>query len=497
MSVISSGNTLFSFGVQSAKGSPQGTPNFTVPWIDDLPFNPTFEVDELRRGGDGRYLVDAFKLNQKHPFSWSCLATPESIAYFLTALLGADTKTGSSDPYTHTITYSADTRDWLTLRKKLDTNIVLQFYDAKMASITISGTAGEEIKVAVEGMAINSLIDTTEDSQDRDADDPFMYSDTEGFFNIVAGGRESFNVHSFSVTVRINSEELKGDQILIADLPDNSIDVEMSCDIHVEDTNNFFKKINYYNTTTVSESLYTGQFQIGARYYNGSSKERLLHITIPKLLFRPVEFPTNSTPGVITQTITGIAEKSGTSVTLISGYSTDAYEAGDFDSPSDAYDATEFCPIVDADGKCDLFCGTENWESAGAGELQTWTGQEAAGSPGGIKFAVTSGNWTTFADKMTDGLKTIKLPKSADNDQLGGDVNFYYHYHAWYYAFGTTDNSDIVVSDDGSVFKGSIGAANLVVSSDGIIGQSGGNPTTSSSNLIDCVVKNAVSTDLG
>ena len=495
MSVNVSSNTLLTWGTQDAKGTPQGTPNFSIPFTDEAPMDVDFALNDLRRAGDGRYLVDSFKQNQKHPFSFECLATPELLAYFYAAILGADSKAGEADPYTHTLTYLADGRQYVTLRKKLDTNIVLEFWDAKLATLTMTWTAGEEVKIKCEGMAINSKIDTTEDSQDRDGDDPYMGYDAEGFINIVSQGRENFKCTSLTITITINTEELMSDTITINDLIDLGVDVTAEASIIVEDTTNFYKKINFYNTNDISEEVYTGQLQWGARYYNSSSKERIFHITIPKLRFTPVGYPTAGEPGVINQTIAGVAQKSGTAVTIISGYSTDAYEEGDFDTPSDAYDCTEFCPVVDGEGKADLFCGTENWESAGAGQGQTYTGQEAIGTPGAVKFSVTSGNWTTFANKVHNGMKTIKMPKSEDNDQSGGDISVMYNYLAWYYAFNA-DNSDIVISDDGSVYKTSILAANLVVDSHGIIGEAGGNPTTSSANIIDVVIKNAVADDL-
>jgi hypothetical protein len=323
-----------------------------------------------------------------------------------------------------------------------------------------------------------------------------MYYDSEGYFNIVAEGRESFKTQSFRITITINTEEMKGDSILLVDLADLDVNIDVECTLYVEDTTNFYKKINFYNTNNVSEEIYTGQFQWGCRYYNASTKERLIHISIPQIRFSPVEFPTSPEPGVIMQTIAGIAQKASSAVTFVSGYSTTAYVIGDFDTPDDTLDMTEFCPVVDAAGKADLFCGTENWEAGGVGEGQAYVGQSVAGTPGAIKFSVTSGNWTTFAVKSMNGMKTIKMPKVANNDQLGGDISMMYNYLAFYYAF-TADASDILVTNDGSVFKGSISAANLVVSGAGIIGLAGGNPTATSAEIIECVVKNAVATDLG
>ncbi len=496
MSVLRSNSSLLTYGHQSAKGTPQGTPNFSIPFIGDAPLNVNFDINDLHRGGDGNYLVESFKQNQKHPFSWECLATPELTAYVFAALLGADSVDAGPDPYTHTLTYAANAQKWLTLRKKLDSNIVLQLYDGKLATITMSWTAGEEVKLSCEGMALNSLIDTTEDSQDRDGDDPFMSYDAEGYINIVGEGRESFKVNSLSIKIILNISEQMSDQILLTDLIETGINIEIESEIYVEDTTNFYKKINFYNTSNVSEEIYTGQLQWGVRYYNGSGKERLFHITIPKLRFTAVDFAMPAEPGVIMQSIAGLAQKAAAAVTLVSGYSTDAYDAGDFDTPDDSKDMTEFAPMGDGTGISSLFCGTEEWQSAAAGEGKSWTGQTVAGVLGGIKFSIVTGNWTTFAHKTTNGMKTIKFPKTDDNDQLGGDMKMMYNYLAFFYAFGDTDNSDVIVSDDGSVFKTAILAANLVISSEGIIGQAGGNPTLSSANIIDVVVKNAVAADL-
>lgn len=85
-----------------------------------------------------------------------------------------------------------------------------------------------------------------------------------------------------------------------------------------------------------------------------------------------------------------------------------------------------------------------------------------------ITFTPTSGNWDSFAPLADNGTQAIKI-----NDGTLRTINYYYNYGAFKAAFnGTT--SAMIVTEDGSVYKGTIAEANLVVSGEGIVGLAGG-----------------------
>lgn len=104
------------------------------------------------------------------------------------------------------------------------------------------------------------------------------------------------------------------------------------------------------------------------------------------------------------------------------------------------------------------------------------------GSPlHGVWFSINGEVWDTFASNSFDGLQTMELPKSSSGDSLGGYFEYYYHQTAWTTAFNG-NGSEVVIAQSGSVYKGSISTANLVVAWDGTIGPAGGGAGTAPSH---------------
>jgi len=73
----------------------------------------------------------------------------------------------------------------------------------------------------------------------------------------------------------------------------------------------------------------------------------------------------------------------------------------------------------------------------------------------------------------SDGIKVFTLPKTVNGDVLGGSFTFRYIDAAWIAAFDG-NASNVIISQDGDVYKGSITAANLVNTLQGEIGPAGG-----------------------
>ena len=238
-------------GKQTTKGIPVA-PDFYVKYLDDSDASE-FLTSALREGGDDENLKTIIKNLHQTKFSYNMRCYPEMITYFLAYFLGADSLSGAGDPYSHTITRLSDGRPWITIRKKLDTNIVWQMLDSKIESIEISGEAGKEIMMKIDGQAIDSAIDTTEYSPSYEDNAPFVFYMGEGIFSIDGSG--SCNFKSFSLKVTITSDEQQTCKVKLKDLADLKIDVEFSADLIVDDTTDFWKKVIFNNTNNISNDL--------------------------------------------------------------------------------------------------------------------------------------------------------------------------------------------------------------------------------------------------
>ena len=146
----------------------------------------------------------------------------------------------------------------------------------------------------------------------------------------------------------------------------------------------------------------------------------------------------------------------------------------ELDSPSGSYDQNDcFIPALNTTSpKFGMSAGGAAYigTSATVGPGSTITGDGSGNNE--VKLFPYASDWNSFAGSEYNGIQRIWFPKSADNDKLGGFVDFYYHRDAFIYAFDT-GGADIVIAQNRSVYKGSTSPSNLVVRWDGKIGPAG------------------------
>lgn len=122
----------------------------------------------------------------------------------------------------------------------------------------------------------------------------------------------------------------------------------------------------------------------------------------------------------------------------------------------------------------DYFWYTDYNPVPAPGTSVQWRKTLTGSAYGSIRFQpVTGKNWNNFAGAAQNGLKVFSLPKSADYDSLGGYFEYYYHNTAWSTAFNG-NNSEILILQNGSVYKDTVQSNNLVVRWDGVLGLGGG-----------------------
>lgn len=321
---LKSNEAYIGIGVQGAKGTPNATPDMYVKFLDGT-FPTEFDAEHLRESGDDELIGTSVKNQHREKFSFNCIARPEVCAYLFSYLLGKDTISGASDPYTHTIIRSAaNERAWLTIRRKIDTNIIQQLEDCRIEKITVTGEAGQKIMLAVEGNALTSSKDTSEDSPVYETHKPFTFYHSNGAFTVDSG--VDSNIKAFSVEVMVSSQQgMQTDDILLADLPDLKLDINFSASFYAQNTTRYYK-LNYNAGSAPTEDLNTGSFAFTCAYTE-STKARQFKMTIKDIVYEPVQLNPNSDPSILEEAIAGIVRKpsSGEIVEVICKNSISSY----------------------------------------------------------------------------------------------------------------------------------------------------------------------------
>jgi len=292
-------------GLQSGK-SATATPDIAIPFLDDG-FNTNMQITGLKDGGDNEYLRENFKMEHREKFSFSVNARPDIFCYLSAFMLGNMATTGTADPYTHTITRNE--RDWLTIERKLNCTTIQRLISCKFENMTVSGEAGQPIKITMDGNALDTIIRTTALSPSYDTEKPFMFYDGSSRFKIDT--TNTSYIKGFEIKVNVNSGGgLRDDQTEIIDLPDFNYSVDCSLDTYTSDFTRF-KKINYNASTTPQEALATGAFEIDCQYILTTTRQ--LKITIPLLTYQSISGITLNPGGAtMSESFAGVAVKQST-----------------------------------------------------------------------------------------------------------------------------------------------------------------------------------------
>jgi hypothetical protein len=142
--------------------------------------------------------------------------------------------------------------------------------------------------------------------------------------------------------------------------------------------------------------------------------------------------------------------------------------------PSDTYNiGSMFIPVTGNAVDRTLFkVGQNTWgtSSLTAGNTDSLIGSSLSnGAIYGRACFTPENSWISFAGSEYNGIKTIYLPKYINNDSEGGSVSYYYNSQAWKYAFSSL-SSDIIITQNGSVYKNNTANSSLVNRWDGEYG---------------------------
>jgi len=122
-------------------------------------------------------------------------------------------------------------------------------------------------------------------------------------------------------------------------------------------------------------------------------------------------------------------------------------------------------------GKCYVDFGDLSWEGAGTiGGWIAFTSYAVSSNYGSISFSPHAGFWNEF--DTSDGVRNFAFATGQGNFKYG------YYETPWRIAF-EGNNDEIVIAQNGDVYKDTISTETLVVTFDGIIGPAGAAPVAS------------------
>lgn len=236
--------------------------------------------------------------------TYSFFARPDLAGAFLTYVLGKDTKTGETPPYTHTIIHN-NTIPWLTIERSL--MAVERFIDNKINRLTISSESKQFVVMELEFFGIKPQIHAEEATPTYEANKKFRFN--MGTYKI--DDEEVANIVSYSIEILRN---LAGDDyttgFLRDDLQEMGFDINVTFGLKFLNAD-FYKKVLYGGGADAVAELDDGKFEVDHKYGEGAD-EKQLKITLPSLKHLSIAGHLNPEPAILYLPVTAQAIKPAT-----------------------------------------------------------------------------------------------------------------------------------------------------------------------------------------
>lgn len=326
---IESGIGTLNYGRQSAKGSAATASTTTVGYN-----RPKWEGGFLKPNkklGSAEY-VDGNRFASPSTYTDSVggevgtltvQLQPENAGLYAAAILGVDTVTGGSDPYTHTITSAGVSGHWATWWQKVGSTVGPEreaYIDSKIAKLTLTSTFAD--KVLRGEMDIQSLTAARTFASDaaktEDSSDPYFHTEATGSFSV-----DSTTVKEITesvLEVDTGMTPFYGDSVAPLQLIEGKGTITRSLkSIVTDDTLGKFRKA-IYNAASPSSSTdpSSSVFYANITQTYTRAADRTLTITTPRVAIDPETMDVAPRPegGEIELTLGGACLKDGATAAL-------------------------------------------------------------------------------------------------------------------------------------------------------------------------------------
>lgn len=326
---IESGIGTLNYGRQSAKGTAATAATTTVGYN-----RPKWEGGFLKPNkklGSAEY-VDGNRFASPSTYTDSVggevgtltvQLQPENAGLYAAAILGIDTVTGASDPYTHTITSAGVSGHWSTWWQKVGSAVGPErqaYIDCKIAKLTLTSTFAD--KVLKGEMDIQSLTPartfSTDASKTEDSSDPYFHTEATGSFSF-----DSTTINEITesvLEVDTGMTPFYGDSVTPLQLIEGKGTITRSLkSIVTDDTLGKFRKAIYNSASPASSTNPSSAvFYANITQTYTRSATRTLTITTPNVAIDPETMDVAPRPegGEIELTMGGACLKSGATAAL-------------------------------------------------------------------------------------------------------------------------------------------------------------------------------------
>ena len=274
MAGFRSSNGYLGFGYQFAKGTGV-RPSTFVRLSGEETISHAQEFNENRSLSADRKIDSITKTVHRIVGTFATYLRPGNGAELLAYCLGADSVSSAGGLYTHTIT-PANTIPWISFERYLDN--VERFIDCKINQIVITGNTGQGVMIEVNFKALDSAIQTAAWTATYQTDEYFMFHD--GTYTI--NGTSNTNLAGFTITINNALEDIPTTSFKLNDLLEGQFDIEVTYRLKFEASDTLYPAILYGASTTLVDTLYTGNFTANLDYGSGTS-ERQCQLAIPYL----------------------------------------------------------------------------------------------------------------------------------------------------------------------------------------------------------------------
>lgn len=248
---------------------------------------------------------------------------PENGGLYAAQILGSDTVTGASDPYTHTITSAGSSGAWGTWWQKVGSSVGPEremFWDSKIAKYTLD--VGRDQKIMHNSLAIMALtageVFSTDAAKTEATTDPFLWTEVTGA--VTFDSTVLTEAHGETLEVDTGMEAFYGDDIAPNQLIEKKGTITRTLATVVTDATLAKFRKAVYNTATPSagDKPVKDVFYAAASTVYTKSVTRTFTVTTPKIAVRPDDMVVAPAPdgGALELALGGQCLKSGGTAAL-------------------------------------------------------------------------------------------------------------------------------------------------------------------------------------
>ncbi len=219
---------------------------------------------------------------------------PENAGLYAAAILGVDTTTGASDPYTHTITSAGTSGQWGTWWQKVGSAIgpVRQLYwDSKIAKLTMSAKTDQKVMhYDLDIVAITAAqVFATDPAKTEDTSDPYIWTEVAGA--VTFDGTVNTDVNEEMLTIDTGMEPWWGDNIKPGQLIEKKGSIVRTLKTIVTDDTllKFYKALYNDDTPATGDTPVKDVFFAALSTVYTRSVTRTLTVTTPRIEVDPAE----------------------------------------------------------------------------------------------------------------------------------------------------------------------------------------------------------------